>query len=169
MKAVRKKFAGLVAALVCALVPVLSQASDIEDLRVAIAKGDASKVDQITGADRDLANTAYDKENAVRPLHHAAYNGNTNIVALLIKRGASLEARTSDGKTALMMATIEGHKGVVACLIDAGADVNAKTKTGMTAIVYAAHFRLKGTNPVFQEIENLLKQKGAVLTCPFSE
>ncbi len=68
----------------------------------------------------------------------AAQNGQTEMVAELLDRGAYTESKTSEGCTALMIAAKNGHTETVALLLDRGADVNASTFHGITALMLAA-------------------------------
>jgi uncharacterized protein len=48
----------------------------------------------------------------------------SQVVSLLIDRGAALEATDKDGNTALMLAAKEGNKKTVALLLARGADAS---------------------------------------------
>ena len=58
----------------------------------------------------------------------------TETAALLVERGADVNAATSDGRTALMRASYGGHTETAALLVERGADVNAATSNGETAL-----------------------------------
>ena len=62
------------------------------------------------------------------PLHAAIYNTHPDIALLLLEGGADPETRSSDGQTALCMASSRGHADVVRSLIDCGADLNAESR-----------------------------------------
>jgi ankyrin repeat protein len=72
----------------------------------------------------------------------AAFNSNPDVISLLIKGGADVNAKNNkyiDGSTALMCAT--GNKNnldVILVLIKGGADVNAQDSDGSTALMRAA-------------------------------
>ncbi len=68
---------------------------------------------------------ALDPEKRLTPLHMAAYNGNTEVVKLLLEHGATLDARDIEGKTPLLHACTGPFVETVKLLIDKGADVNA--------------------------------------------
>ena len=66
-----------------------------------------------------------------------AYNGNTEVVKLLLEKGADVNVkRADDGTTALWIASYEGKTEVVKLLLEKGADVNVKDKDGVTAVSY---------------------------------
>ena len=72
-------------------------------------------------------------------LHHAAYDGHTETVLFLIKRGATVDSRDHEGKTPLIHACTGPFPETVQALIKAGADVNAKGATeGFTPLMMAA-------------------------------
>ncbi len=63
----------------------------------------------------------------------AAYEGNINMVKLLLDYGADLEIKDNFGHTALENATHEGHTKIVKLLVAHGAQINSETV--MAAIV----------------------------------
>jgi ankyrin repeat protein len=69
----------------------------------------------------------------------AAMRGKTDIAAVLIAKGAKVNAKTKDGQTAIIYAArAPGDRSdIVKLLIEHGADVNAEDNTGMTALAYA--------------------------------
>jgi excisionase family DNA binding protein len=70
-------------------------------------------------------------------LQRAVDNGDVDNVNALIAQGAQVDARTDDGWTPLMLATIKGHTGIVEALLNKGADVNARNKKSWTALMFA--------------------------------
>ncbi|XP_070570373.1 ankyrin-1-like isoform X5 [Ptychodera flava] len=74
------------------------------------------------------------------PLHWAAGEGNMDIVRLLLKSGANINARTSEtGLTPLHQAAISGHSETIEFLLLNGAVIEAKDKKdGQTALHLAA-------------------------------
>jgi ankyrin repeat protein len=87
--------------------------------------------------------------DGITPLMHAVRGGRPEIanpaptdraelVELLIKRGADVNARTDSGFVALFWAARYGHVEAAKALIDHGADVNARDKDGLTAISWAS-------------------------------
>jgi len=87
-------------------------------------------------------------------LNFAATHGHTEIVQLLIAKGADVNAKDEDGFTALMNASAYRHKEVVQLLLANKADVNAKTRQGFTALSIASR---NGYN----DIRELLLAAGA--------
>lgn len=73
---------------------------------------------------------------------------------LLVRSGVNLEARSSEGDTALMIAIFEGKGDVADFLIKLGADVTAMESSGRTPLMFAA---IQGLEP----IAKLCLEKGA--------
>ncbi len=80
----------------------------------------------------DLAN-----RNNQTPLHVAAFHGALDLVDVLTRRGADVEAR-SDFGSPLDAAAYGGSAAVVALLLDRGADISARSIFGRTALHQAA-------------------------------
>ena len=64
----------------------------------------------------------------------AAKWGKSNMVTLLLERGANLESKTRDGLTPLHCAARSGHENVVDVMIQRGAPISAKTKNGLAPL-----------------------------------
>lgn len=75
---------------------------------------------------------ARDSEFQVTALSWAALQGHTEIAALLIERGADVNAKNQDGATALHSAAFLGRTEIAELLIQKGANVNAKNQRGET-------------------------------------
>jgi len=67
------------------------------------------------------ANVEATEEEGVRPIHLAAELGDPHLLALLLDHGATLDAKTNDGKTALAIATARKHVEAAALLRERGA------------------------------------------------
>lgn len=70
-------------------------------------------------------------------LQRAVDQGDVSNINDLISRGADVNARTEDGWTPLMLATIKGYAEVARALLLQGADVNARNKKGWTALMFS--------------------------------
>lgn len=57
-----------------------------------------------------------------RPIHHAARNGDTEVVRLLIGHGADVNVKNTRGHTVLYCAGGHGHLDTLQLLLDEGAD-----------------------------------------------
>jgi len=68
----------------------------------------------------------------------AALEGKTAAVKALLHRGVDVNARDSEGHTALMFAVINLHQVIAKLLLEQGADVNASANNGTTALILAA-------------------------------
>jgi ankyrin repeat protein len=71
-------------------------------------------------------------------LQWAAYNGDLELVKLLIARGADPKPRNDYGMTAMAAAAVEGDYEIVKALVDAGADVESANAEGQTALMVVA-------------------------------
>jgi len=70
-------------------------------------------------------------------LREAAKTGNVPRLRALLDEHADVDARDSDGRTALMLAVINGRPGAVAALLASGADPNAAAGNGTTPLQFA--------------------------------
>jgi ankyrin repeat protein len=70
-------------------------------------------------------------------LHMAAANNDDATIRSLLLEKVEIDARDSDGRTALLLATHRNHIEVARALIEAGADVNAKDNIHDSAYLYA--------------------------------
>jgi uncharacterized protein len=127
------------------------------------------------GADVHIRSTnttnVVDSVNSWTPLIFAAQRRHNNqpepirqnidIINALLAKGADLDARTNDGKTALFLCARDGNTVIAKYLMDQGANVNVKLSTtdgydGYTPLLYAAQYD-RGRNPVMMA----LIEKGA--------
>ena len=71
------------------------------------------------------------------PLHYAASGPEPKAVAMLLDRGAKIEAVAPNGSTPLMMAARYGSEDGVKLLLDRGADPKRRSERGHSAADYA--------------------------------
>jgi uncharacterized protein len=71
------------------------------------------------------------------PLHYAATGPEPQIVALLLDRGASIEAESPNRSTPLMMASQYGTEASVDLLLARGADARRRNDLGLDATEFA--------------------------------
>ena len=71
------------------------------------------------------------------PLHFVSQTGNTEIMDLLIERGADINALNKDGNTPLMLALYTNHREAAELLLQNKADQYIKNIEGLTAFVIA--------------------------------
>jgi RNA polymerase sigma factor (sigma-70 family) len=70
-------------------------------------------------------------------LHRAAYNGDSELAALLLERRADANAPTRSGQTPLHIAVLANNRTLVSQLLASAADPNNATKQGLTPLHYA--------------------------------
>jgi len=88
-------------------------------------------------AQRMIEQGASIRQDGWNPLHYAASGPEPKIVALLLQRGAPIEARSPNGTTALMMAARYGSEQSVTLLLEQHADASARNERGMNAADFA--------------------------------
>lgn len=106
-------------------------------LRNAALEG---RLSVVQGAIEDGAEVdAADPVQKQTPLILAAFNGHTETVKYLLDQGAEIEARDSEGKTALIHACTGPFLETVKLLLDSGAEINARDSTeAYTPLMMAA-------------------------------
>ncbi|KAH0491236.1 hypothetical protein TgHK011_002674 [Trichoderma gracile] len=79
-----------------------------------------------------------DIETEQAPLALAATKGYTRLVELLLRRGANIEWKDSDGRTPLALAALFGHSTVAEILLSKGAEIDSRDLEGRTPLTLAA-------------------------------
>ncbi|CAM9592096.1 unnamed protein product, partial [Phaeothamnion confervicola] len=79
-----------------------------------------------------------DGGDGATPLHAAAGNGNADMVALLLRHGANLDAVDADGQTPLMYAAAGNHGGAIAALLEGGGTTDSRDENDRTVLHLAA-------------------------------
>uniref|UniRef100_A0A0G4HPD8 Protein kinase domain-containing protein n=1 Tax=Chromera velia CCMP2878 TaxID=1169474 RepID=A0A0G4HPD8_9ALVE len=104
-----------------------------------VEEGEPADVLKLLDAGADP--NARDKDGKCYTALHIAAKRNepsSEIIKMLVKAGALVEAKARNGNTALHLATWMGHPRTVEALLEAGADVRAIGKGGGTALHVAA-------------------------------
>lgn len=102
----------------------------------AVASGTASEIQSILddGADPNVKSVYGWPVVMV-----AANDNNTDVVSVLLEAGADVNAKSSEGGTPLIVASIRNQENVKV-LLDAGAEVNVRDGEGVMALGYAAMY-----------------------------
>ena len=138
----------------------LDESTKLDLLQDANSLDDSAQPDLVDASIRlqlvlITACTAAEQREASHAFHVACGRGRLEIAQLLLKAGASKDARGGlVGTTALMEAARNGHMEIVQLLLQAGAEKDLKSRKGRTALMQAA---FKGHT----EIVQLLLQAGA--------
>lgn len=105
----------------------------------AIAAGDTLQVRSLLGRCPELLDLMKPGSIGMTPLCWAAYKGQRDIVDLLLKTGASVDARARNGSTPLMCAAVNGHTEVIQRLHLMGAHLDAENhlQCSATALLLA--------------------------------
>ncbi len=122
----------IAAALVLSLAPELF-ADPIHD---AVVAGDLATVGQLIDQNPSLV-TAPDTALNL-PLHLAASEGQTSVIALLLSKGANIEAGDRENTTPLIVACMLNKPEAVHLLVERGASLKARDNNGNTPILGAA-------------------------------
>uniref|UniRef100_A0A7M4EEW0 Uncharacterized protein n=1 Tax=Crocodylus porosus TaxID=8502 RepID=A0A7M4EEW0_CROPO len=108
--------------------------SDTISIFGAAAKGDLSNLEKMLKEnDINAVNASYETL-----LHIAAANGQIAVMEYLIKKGAKLEVKDSQGKTPLHRAAEKGHDDAVKVLLQAGAYIYSLDEAAKTPLHLAA-------------------------------
>ncbi len=103
------------------------KSANIEAVNAALVNAD---IEAINAADDDAT-----------PLISASKTNSTEIMSLLISKGADIEATDGRGRTALIWASMNNNLEAIQLLIDNGVDINYETKNFATALNVAQAFK----------------------------
>jgi hypothetical protein len=114
-------------------------ASPALDLNLANAVGEtplmmAAMYGRLDWANKLLARGAAAHKPGWSPVHYAAIGPNTQVLAVLLDRGADIDARAPNGSTPLMMAARYGAEDNVKLLIRRGADKELRNDRNQSAL-----------------------------------
>jgi len=112
----------LIAMTGCATTPLMN----------AVGKGDIKEAERLLSSGADVNERWFDNYT---PLHFAAfYASQPNVAALLIEKGADVNAKDNYGRTPLYVAAWKGQVNFVTLLLKKGADPGIATNEGKTPL-----------------------------------
>jgi len=117
--------------ITCVIISFHSSAQGIFD---ACRKGDTGAIKTMIKVNPDTVNCR--NESGFTPLIIAGYRGQLEVVELLLKHKADVNAKSGEG-TVLMGACFKGNVELAALLIKHHADVNSANDLGTTPLMYA--------------------------------
>lgn len=115
------------------------------------------------GADVDNGNSI-----GVTPLMQACHEGSEDAAALLLKYNANVNAKDSDGRTAIFYAVtrhVSPSDDFVKMLYKAGADLDATNKLGHTPLTVTWSIQKDNFRPIYRPDAKLLLELGADVDC----
>jgi hypothetical protein len=104
---------------------------DESPLMLASMAGMVDVCKRLIALDADINKTGW------APLHYAASAGHVEVIKLLLKHSAYIDAESPNKTTPLMMAAMYGNPQSVELLLEEGADASLKNDKGMTALDFA--------------------------------
>lgn len=101
-------------------------------------------------------------------LGHASSKGNSDLIKLLLQKGANIDSRTNndDGMTPLHIAVAFGQPESIKILLEKGADIEAQDKHHNTPLLSALGRSSSFKPEKRMEILKLLIEKGAMISAP---
>jgi len=127
------------------------------DIHTAIIAGDTEKVKQLIASGADI--NAVEPGSGSTPLVTAAMFDRIEIAKMLLKAGASIDAKNYDGSTALHTAAFFCRPDMVKLLLENGADKNIRNGSGATALESVeAPFEM--VKPIYDFMQQLYESIG---------
>jgi ankyrin repeat protein len=120
----------------------------------AAKSGNTEAIRNLLSNDADLIN-ARDTDGST-PLHCAAWKGQREVIELLLKAGADVNAHNSNdhwGTTALHAAAHANQAAIAQLLIDHGADINAKDLSGKTPMHHTTFHKARAVARLLQKYD----------------
>lgn len=105
------------------------------DLMTASFNGDVEKVNTLLKEDVN-----WQDSNGVTALMLASREGHTELVRILLEKGAQVNMQKKFGTSALIIASKRGHTEVVKLLLDHGAHVNKQGEGWMSPLMMASQY-----------------------------
>ncbi len=72
-------------------------------------------------------------------MHLASFNGWTEVVRLLLEKGASTDIKTNDGSTPVDQATSEGNIDIVCLFLEHGTNADAESTNVRVSLHLSSH------------------------------
>lgn len=111
--------------------PEATNAADETALMLTLIAGD------VDASRKLLARGAKTQRPGWSPIHYAASGPSTELTKLLLDGGASVDAESPNGTTALMLAARHAPEATVELLLQRGADPQRRNQRGLQAIDFA--------------------------------
>jgi 26S proteasome non-ATPase regulatory subunit 10 len=124
--------------------------SDYRPIHQAAGGCDVVRVAQILSTNPAVLNITEDGGRAA--LHVASARCCTNVIALLLEKGAKLELKGKTGETPLHVAAQEGCSEAVGMLVNKGAKINARDNDGDTPLKRALDYRQDATVALLRKL-----------------
>ena len=109
----------------------------VESAEILVLSGKAGRLEQAIAQHPEIAHASNAWGSTV--LHRLAPLGRTDLMELLLKKGAPVDAKDMNGRTPLYEAASMGVTGAIGLLVSHGANVNAPDNYGDTALHQAAY------------------------------
>ena len=127
-------------------------------LRRAVIDNDLVKLREIIGSSGPNVYCSSPTRHTL--LHNACALGKTEIVRLLLEKGANMNVANTSGATPLHIACFNGHTEIARLLVDHGADINIEDSNELTPFDDICVSRGDVFGPAYEEICDLLLSRG---------